>query len=493
MTSASSRTGISVNLRRGARTRSAAKVRNYVPTKKPMTVALAGECMVTRPFSVFDESEFTQVLDRLRSSDLTYAHIETNFGEFSEVQAPARGDQVGSYFLTDPRVASDLRWAGVEIASVANNHSMDFGAPGIFSTIRHCENAGIAHAGTGRDLEEAREPAYLETKHGRVALVSVSSGNKSHEWASPPKASMPGRPGVNPLRPVMRYLIDEEAANQLKRIAGNLGILRETRSGVEGSSGLLTHAVDGEFSLAMPVDQSTTGSNLWQPSDHFEVLSTSNKWDFTGNLRSVAEAATMADLVLVAHHFSVSEGSRGDRPPRFVTDFARACIDEGADIFIGHGWHKTLGIEIYKGKPIIYGIGNFFAQSEFVRRVPYDGYESWGHDVERLPTLTPAAEPLHPGLTHGSETWWSSALLEVDMEGKELRSIRLHPVELGREVGGGARLRRSVGGTKRKLTDGRPFTATGTDAERVLERYQRLSAELGTTIIVEDGTGSIKQ
>ena len=59
---------------------------------------------------------------------------------------------------------------------------------------------------------------------------------------------------------------------------------------------------------------------------------------------------------------------------------------------------STLGIEIYKGKPIIYGIGNFFAQSEFIRRVPYDSYDAWGHDVDRLPTLTPSAHPLHPGL-----------------------------------------------------------------------------------------------
>ena len=196
--------------------------------------------MVTRPFSVFDEPGFTQVLDRLRSADVAYAHVETNFGEFSEVQAPARGAQYGSYFLSDPRAVADLRWAGVDIASLANNHSFDFGAPGILSTIRHCEQAGIAHAGTGRDLEEAREPAFLETRRGRVALVSVASGNKPHEWAGLPKASLPGRPGVNPLRPHMRYLIDEPAADQLRRLATELGILRESRDGTG----------NGEFSLA---------------------------------------------------------------------------------------------------------------------------------------------------------------------------------------------------------------------------------------------------
>ena len=49
--------------------------------------------------------------------------------------------------------------------------------------------------------------------------------------------------------------------------------------------------------------------------------------------------------------------------------------------------------QFYKGKPIIYGTGNFFAQSEFIQRVPYDSYESWGHDMNRLPTLNPADHP----------------------------------------------------------------------------------------------------
>ncbi|MEU6148086.1 CapA family protein [Streptomyces sp. NPDC047081] len=453
-----------------------------MPTKRPMSVTLAGECMVTRPFSAGEEPEFRQVVERLRDSDLTYAHVETNFGEYPEVGAPARSDSLGSYFLTDPRAAADLRWAGVDIASLANNHSFDFGGPGILSTMRHCDNAGIAHAGTGRDLEEAREPAYLETRRGRVALVSVSSGNSAHEWATPPKATLPGRAGINPLRTTMQYVVPEDAARQLKEIWAQLGVPLTRGGGLAQPTG-------PEFQLPMP--GSTWGTNRFLTDDHYEIRSDLNRFDLAGNLRSVGEAATMADLVLVAHHFSNSEGTRGDTPPSFVRKFARACVDEGADIYVGHGWHKTLGIEIYKGKPIIYGIGNFFAQSEFTRRVPFDGYESWGHDIERLPALTPATHPLHPGYSAHSATWWSSAVLDVQMDGGELREIRLHPVELGREVGGKATLRRGVGSTDRPLTDGRPFTATGTDAERVLGRYQELSAAFGTSVHIDGDTAVI--
>ena len=196
----------------------------------------------------------------------------------------------------------------------------------------------------------------------------------------------------------------------------------------------------------------------------------------------------MADLTIVAHHFSVSEGRRGDVPPRFVREFAHAAIDAGADIYAGHGWHKTLGIEIYKGKLILYGMGNFFAQSEFVRRVPSDAYETWGHDVDRLPTLSPAAHPLHPGLEAGAATWWSSAVYLVTMGHDGVQRVELVPVELGRDVGGEATLRRSVGSG---LTDGRPRVADEADGSVVLERLAKLSLAFGTQITIDSGVGVI--
>jgi len=455
-------------------------------------MAIAGECMVVRPFSVYQEPAFLAVLDRLRAADFCYAHLETNFGHFSEVSAPSRSDQVGTYLLTDPQVAVDLKAAGVDLVSLANNHSFDFGEKGLLATIDHCDEAGLAHAGTGRDLEEAREPSYLETPQGRVAMVSLSSGNKPHEWATPPKSTLAGRPGVNSLRPVVRFTVDDETATVLRKMGRELGMLREKGGGVtEGNSGPVSHGSEDGFSLTMPSDQGTTASNLFRVSDHFDVDSESDDRDVRGNLRSITEAATMADLVLVAHHFNVAEKGRGNVPPRFVRDFAHAAIDAGADVYIGHGWHKTLGIEIYQGKPIFYGLGNFFAQSEFVRRVPFDTYEAWGHDIEALPTLTPAAHPLHPGGSATSPTWWSSAVIELDMEDGQLKELRLHPVELGKEVGS-ADVRRSVGSTDRLLADGRPFAATGSDARAVLERYQRLSADLGTTVEIEGDIGVVR-
>ena len=449
-------------------------------------VALAGECMASRPFAVHDDKASMAPIELLRIADLTYGHLEMNLADYGELTYPARGDWLGSFMMADPQVARDLKWAGIDIMSLAHNHSMDYGEQGMAATIRHCKAAGLAVAGTGIDLEEAREPGYLETKHGRVALISTTSGNKQNEWASLAKGGVRGRPGINPLRVTFKYMLERDAAEQMKAIARKLDVLREA-----GRSTSSVGLKGEEFGFQMPGDQSTRAANAFIPGDRFEIQSTCHKRDLEGNLRSIDEARKMADFVIVAHHYNIADGKRGDKVPMFVREFAHAAVDAGADVYVGHGWHSTLGIEIYKGKPIVYGIGNFFAQSEFIRRVPYDSYESWGHDMDRLPTLHPSDHPLHPGLDSHSETWWTSALMTLEMRNGAFERIRLHPVEMGRLAREGT-ITRGTGQGEHKLTEGRPLIAQGETAERTLDRIRRLSKNFGTEMNVDNGIGIIR-
>ncbi len=449
--------------------------------KNDWRVSLAGECMVSRPFAMHDEAAFVGVWDLLKDSDVAYGHLEMNFAELEELKWPARGQGIGSYMMAEPEVAHDLAWAGFEIMSTAHNHSFDFGAEGLVATKRHMKAAGIATAGTGTDLERATEPAFVETKKGRVALVAASSGNQHFMWANLPKGGLMARPGVNPQRLTFEFTLDPETMAGVKRLAEKLNIAKPAKHGPKGA-----------FGLAIPGAQQWGDPECFIEGESCEIVSKCDPRDLARNMRAVEEARCMADLVIMAHHFSVSDGPRGDTPPRFVEEFARASIDAGADIYVGHGWHRTLGIEIYKGKPIIYGIGNFWANSEFLQRVPYDSYEAWGHDMNALPMLHPALHPLHPGLDHSGETWWGSCLLQAEMEEGALRRLVLHPVEMGREPTPEARLTRRTGSGEHPLTEGRPMLAEGDAANRILERYARLSAPYGTRIEIRDGKGVVE-
>jgi poly-gamma-glutamate capsule biosynthesis protein CapA/YwtB (metallophosphatase superfamily) len=451
-------------------------------------VAIAGECMLSRTFAMHSEPEFLKIREIMHGADVTYAHLEMNFGDFSTTGWPARGDWVGSYMLADPAIAKDLRWLGIDVMSLANNHSYDFGAPGLLETIKHCREAGITCSGTGRDLEEAREPGYWEGAAGRVAVVSTTSGNGPHEWANLPKGTIPARPGVNPLRVRTRYRLPAEDAEKLRRIGRELDVLRMKGNSVEG--GTVVGMNEGEFRIVMPGDQSSRGSGVFCEGEEFGIETECNKRDFEGNLRSIKEGRNMADFVMVAHHFNISEGPRGDVPTAFAREFAHAAIDSGADVYYGHGWHKTLGIEIYKGKPIFYGLGNFFAQSQFIRRVPFDSYETWEHDMNQLSTLNPSDEPLHPGLDRPSETWWSSALIEAEFNSDgHVQSMTLYPVEMGREVSMDVKVTHGTGHGRTKHAEGRPRIATGQNARRILERLRDLSEQYGTVIEIDGDVG----
>lgn len=73
-------------------------------------------------------------------------------------------------------------------------------------------------------------------------------------------------------------------------------------------------------------------------------------------LNLVQQIKTQADLVIVSAHWGPNWGCR---PQRHHVPFAHALIDHGADIILGHSCHVFQGIEIYKGRPILYSCGDF--------------------------------------------------------------------------------------------------------------------------------------
>ena len=99
-----------------------------------------------------------------------------------------------------------------------------------------------------------------------------------------------------------------------------------------------------------------------------------NKQDLEEIARVVQSASALADIVIVSLHCHES-GANRSLPADFIPIFAKAVIDAGADMFVGHGPHVLRGIEIYKGKPIFYSLSNFIFQNETLLRMPEDSYE----------------------------------------------------------------------------------------------------------------------
>ena len=138
----------------------------------------------------------------------------------------------------------------------------------------------------------------------------------------------------------------------------------------------------------------------------------------------------------------------------------------------GHGPHLLRGLELYKGKPIFYSLGNFIGQNELVARIPADGYERFRADPELKPGQVYQQRTNHDqGGFSADQRYWESVVPMLTWDGRDLRSIELLPISLGWKE---PRHRR-----------GRPRLADGAEARAILDRFAALSKPFGTTVDVD--------
>ncbi|MEE8363900.1 MAG: CapA family protein [Dehalococcoidia bacterium] len=173
----------------------AAVTRGAGPTDDPITIAIAGDTMLGRLVApvIADRGyayPWGDMLPTLREADLFLINQEFALTASAERWRDASGREKAFYFRADPSAVNALQEAGVDLASLANNHALDFGARGLLDTVRVLDAAGIAHAGAGASLTAARKPTIVSARGLRVAVVSWS--DHPEEWAAREEA-----PGIN--------------------------------------------------------------------------------------------------------------------------------------------------------------------------------------------------------------------------------------------------------------------------------------------------------
>src|SRR5258707_10778594 len=184
------------------------------------TIALAGDTMLTRKLTPFTEPRFLALREILRSADAAFANLEGTVHDWDE---GTPGITQGTFMTTDPKLLEDLKWLGINLVCCANNHAFDYGEDGVLANLKHLEAAGIVHAGSGKNLAEARAPGYLDTANGRVALVAATATFRQWNQAGEQRPDLRGRSGINPLGFETTYRVDKTAFEQLQRMSRELG------------------------------------------------------------------------------------------------------------------------------------------------------------------------------------------------------------------------------------------------------------------------------
>src|SRR5581483_4553201 len=127
----------------------------YASDAGDFSIALAGDTMLTRKLSVFDEPEFLALAKIFRDCDAAQVNMESVVRRLDE---GTPGITQGTFMTTAPELLQELKWFGINMLCCANNHAFDYGEGGVLATIKHLEEAGIPQSGAGRNLAEARMP-----------------------------------------------------------------------------------------------------------------------------------------------------------------------------------------------------------------------------------------------------------------------------------------------------------------------------------------------
>lgn len=335
------------------------------------TFVCAGDVMITR---ADPESMLRHVAGYFQKADVAYVNLE---GPTCDVGEPEPGYTagIGIPLKSSTRTARALADAGIDVVSLANNHTMDYGVAGLEQTIDLLDQARIAHTGAGRNLDEARRPAFLEAMGLRLAFLSYAS------VCLPSFAAGANTPGLAMIRIKTTY----EANPRL----------------------------------------------ILQPGSPMKMHTSGEAADVAMLINDVKAAKSVADLVIVAWHWGVSDwgvAARGGNVVNYQRDLGKAVIDAGASAIIGHHAHKLTGIEFYRGCPIFYGLGNFafeLGDSSFRRETAIVSCEISREGVHRVAMIPMLINDRHEPvpLGRGRDVQKIAWYLEHASEGMNTRFI----------------------------------------------------------------------
>jgi len=146
---------------------------------------------------------FEKIAPELKKGEVTLVNLEaplTSRGkEFTDKKYR---------FRVKPSAVAALKKAGITTVTLANNHSMDYGAVGLQDTLLQLDKTGIGHVGAGENLAAARKPMIYDIRGTRVAVLGYSLTLPQEFWAGENRAGT---------APLLEKMVKEDIAAALKQ------------------------------------------------------------------------------------------------------------------------------------------------------------------------------------------------------------------------------------------------------------------------------------
>ncbi|KIW82252.1 hypothetical protein Z517_05279 [Fonsecaea pedrosoi CBS 271.37] len=499
--------------------------------KKPFTVAVVGDLIQVQPFANRDDPDIQALITIMRAADITLANNENTIVDRLTFRGPI------SHMESPAEVADDWAAMGIAMVSKANNHTFDNGEAGVAHNFAQLRRVGIDYVGTDYNLCEARLARFRTLPKGTVAFVGAyaevedysqiyglprgdpivvteeqfqqlqameeSLYERAREVPNPIDRNTKPRQGslllfgrVFQLAGADTAAADDEATSIKKRLEHHLNSKGPITSKNNSLRLKVYHGVtEAQMAQLRQIagDSGSSGPTLDAFDVHFKVAPSPGELTYDMDaadereiLREVRSGKQFGDFAAFTIHwhqnrFSFQKYSFDHYPAEFQVVLAHAAIDQGADLFFAHGVHTLKGVEIYRGKPIFYGVNNFVFQNQRFRSWRDDAPDSEREARRRCPT-----EPI-VGDGEINEARWAwlqrpenfEAILPTShYEDGKLVRVHIYPVDLGLE-----RPSSEMGTPRRPSLD---------KARHILERVVEYSRPFGTEISIEDGVGVIR-
>ena len=354
----------------------------------------------------------------INQGDVKFFNLETTLNKEGECYASQASG--GTWLRSNPEVLDDVKKFGFNMTSFNNNHVMDYSFEGLLATLDYVEMSGLVHAGVGKNLAEAAAPRYLETEKGRIALISVNTTLMGQMIAGAQTDRLKGRPGINPLRVKQHVELEKEEFDALQKIIQKTGInAQRDLEKREGYHGGVNSGVE------------TVGGIDFISGEKTRRVRRCDERDLERVKKGIYEASLQADYIIISLHSHDMGATEKEEPADFVEDFARFCIDNGANAVVGHGPHLLRPIEIYKNRPIFYSLGDFVLQLYNIEYAPEDFYEQYG--LTSKATVHELLKKRSKDFTIGlmaDKRMFQSVIPQWETENGELKSLKLYPISL---------------------------------------------------------------
>jgi hypothetical protein len=493
--------------------------------KQPFTIVGVGDLLEFQPFAKNLDPDIQYFVKLLQGADVTIGDLENEIFDF---------DTFGHYGgnLATKEVADDFALMGIDMVSRANNKPLS--APGVWEDFKQVERVGIVHMGVAHSLPEARMARYHNTTKGLVGMVGISSDGGTDACCAGGTVVTVSAAQLAQMKAIKDSIVarrdevevpidmpenDPEGAVNVFGLTFSTGARTNAeatagrgggRGGFEGRAAnpddavknsirlTLFHGVTAEQmqQLRAIAGDRATGPDLHAWGTQFRVMGRPGEHSFDMDAADLKEVLTQirtgkqaSDFMSSNFHwhqnrYDFQHYSYDHFPADFEIKFAHAAIDQGDDFFLAQGVHTIKGVEIYKGKPIFYGVSNFVFQSAIMpegkgkapggpRGPGRGGRESTAptsdaivgeHETQGFWQLTPNLEAL---------------VASAHYEGGQLTEVRIYPVDLGQTPRVGSQL-------------GIPKKPSPAVAKKILDEVIEYSKPFGTRIVVEDGVGVIR-